>query len=67
MIKDMIIVMKKYFNMILFLLIILLMIVLAIWVSNRLIRHLDQKIPNVGMSGSPEVKEDLQPAHVNFQ
>jgi hypothetical protein len=63
----MVIVMKKYFNMILFLVVIILMIVLAIWISNRLIQHLDQKIPNLGMPGPHEEKEDLHPAHVHFQ
>ena len=63
----MVIVMKKYFNMILFLVVIILMIVLAIWISNRLIQHLDQKIPNLGMSGPREEKEDLYPVHVHFQ
>jgi len=50
MIKDMVVVLKKYFNVILFLVIIFLMIVLAIWVSDRLIQHLDQKRPDVGMT-----------------
>jgi len=63
----MVIVMKKYFNMILFLVVIILMIVLAIWISNRLIQHLDQKIPNLGMSGPHEEKEDPHPAYVHFQ
>jgi len=63
----MVIVMKKYFSMILFLVVIILMIVLAIWISNRLIQHLDQKIPNVGMSGPCEEKEFLHPVHVHFQ
>ena len=47
----MVLAMKKYFHLILVLLIVILIIVLAIWVSNRLIQHLDQKLPNVGMTG----------------
>ena len=46
----MVMVLKKYFNLIAILLLMILIIMLAIWVSNRLIDRLDQKIPDLGMS-----------------
>ena len=65
MIKAMVLAIKKYFHLILVLLIVILMIVLAIWVSNRLIRHLDQKLPDVGMSGYDSVELESYQKHFN--
>ena len=61
----MVVVMKKYFNLILVLVIMILLIVLAIWVSNRLIHHLDQKLPDVGMSGYDSVELESYQKHFN--
>jgi len=45
----MVITVKKNLNLILFVLMMILMIVLAYWISERLINHLDKQVPEIGM------------------
>jgi len=55
MISKMVAMIKKYFTLIMFLMMMMLLIILSIWISNRLIRHLDQKIPDLGLIHSPPI------------
>ena len=61
----MVIAIRKYFSLILIVMVMILLIVLAIWVSNRLIQHLDQKLPDVGMTRYDNMELELFLGHFN--
>ena len=55
----MVLTVKKNLNLILFVLMMLLLVVLAYWISERLINHLDEKVPGIGMIESSIVSCEL--------
>ena len=48
----MVVAVKKNLNLILFVLMMILLIVLAYWISERVISHLDQQVPGIGMTNT---------------
>ena len=48
----MVVTVKKNLNLILFVLMMVLLIVLAYWISERVISHLDQQVPGIGMTNT---------------
>ena len=45
----MVFIVKKNLNLILFVLMMILLVCLAYWISERLINHLDQQVPGIGI------------------
>ena len=49
---------KKNLNLILFVLMMILLIVLAYWISERVMSHLDQQVPGIGIVESKVVNRE---------
>jgi flagellar biogenesis protein FliO len=45
----MVLAVKKNLNLILFVLMMILLIILAYWISERMISHLDRQVPGIGI------------------
>jgi len=54
----MVVTLKKNLNLILFVLMMILLIVLAYWISERLMNHLDQQVPGIGIVESKVVNRE---------